>query len=298
MKYVARAKINLALHVTDQRTDGYHLLDSLVCFAEFGDRLAFSKTQQNNENATLEITGPFAAGLSNGKDNLIIKAANALSHSFDEIGVACPPVHLRLEKNLPLASGIGGGSADAATTLVMLKDFWGKNSPINLKKIAQTLGADVAMCLNAQPKRVCGVGEKLSDFPLKISLPLLIVNPGVGLSTPEVFAALDEKTNKPMDISNNIGRFDIASVVDMLVPLRNDLELPALKLEPKIGDVLDCIGTQNGCLLARMSGSGATCFGIFDNEENCDLALANINRDKSHWWLKSTRTIAMQEKLL
>ena len=166
MKYVARAKINLALHVTGQRADGYHLLDSLVCFTEFGDQLSFSKAEQTNEIATLEISGPFATGLSNGKDNLIIKAAYALSNAFYKIGVSCPPVHIHLEKNLPLASGIGGGSADAAATLVMLKDFWGKDTSVDLNKIAQSLGADVAMCLNAQPKRVRGVGEKLSDFPL------------------------------------------------------------------------------------------------------------------------------------
>ena len=295
MNYVARAKINLALHVTGQRADGYHLLDSLVCFTEFGDQLSFSKAEQTNEIATLEISGPFATGLSNGKDNLIIKAANALSNAFYKIGVFCPPVHIHLEKNLPLASGIGGGSADAAATLVMLKGFWGKDTSVDLNKIAQSLGADVAMCLNAQPKRVRGVGEKLSDFPLNISLRILLVNPGMGLSTPDVFGALENKTNPPMALPHGVDKFDITSVVDMLTPLRNDLEKPARKLVPQIGDVLDNIANQQGCKLARMSGSGATCFGIFDSEENCELALVNIKQDKTHWWLKSTRTIAMQE---
>ncbi len=295
MNYVARAKINLALHVTGQREDGYHLLDSLVCFTDFGDQLTLSKNQQTSEIATLEISGPFAAGLSSTADNLIIKAANVLSHSFGKIGVSCPPVHIHLEKNLPLASGIGGGSADAATTLVMLKNFWGKDAPIDLNEIAQTLGADVAMCLNTQPKCVSGVGEKLSDFPLKVSLPLLLANPGIRLSTPDVFAALENKTNAPMGLFSSVDKIDIASVVEMLTPLRNDLEKPARNLVPQIGVVLDKIASQQGCKLARMSGSGATCFGVFDNVENCELALENINRDKSRWWLKSTRTIAMQE---
>ncbi len=295
MKYLARAKINLALHVTGQRADGYHLLDSLVCFTDFGDQLTLSKTQQTSEIATLEISGPFATGLSSTADNLIIKAANALSHSFGKIGISCPPVHIHLEKNLPLASGIGGGSADAATTLLMLKDFWGKDAPIDLNKIAQTLGADVAMCFNAQPKRVRGVGEKLSEFPLKVSLPLLLANPGIRLSTPDVFAALENKTNAPMELPHGVENHDIASVVDMLTPLRNDLGKPARKLVPQIGDVLDSVTSQKGCKSARVSGSGATCFGIFDSVENCDLAFENIKQDKPHWWLKSTRTIAMQE---
>ena len=293
MKYLARAKINLALHVTGQRKDGYHLLDSLVCFTDFGDQITLSKTQQSSEFVTLEISGPFATGLSSTADNLIIKAANMLSHSFGKIGISCPPVHLHLEKNLPLASGIGGGSADAATTLVMLKDFWGKDASIDLNKIAQTLGADVAMCLNAQPKRVRGVGEQLSDFPLKVSLPLLLVNPGIKLSTPDVFAALENKTNAPMELPHGVDKFDIASIVDMLTPLRNDLEKPACNLVPQIGDVLDNVANQQGCKLARMSGSGATCFGIFDSSKNCELALENIKQKNTQWWLKSTRTIAM-----
>ena len=232
----APAKLNLALHVTGRRPDGYHLLDSLVAFAGIGDRVMLEPGP-----LSLRIDGPFAAGLST-ENNLCLHAAR----------LAGGEAAIRLTKNLPVASGIGGGSADAAAVLRAL----GARVPQ-----PEVLGADVPVCLAGVPCRMQGVGEKLSPLPPLPPLHLVLVNPRAGLATPAVFQRLERRDNLPMPAA--LPEFpDSAALVDFLATCRNDLQAPAIALMPRIADCLAALGDA-GALLTRMSGSGATCFGIF-----------------------------------
>lgn len=255
----APAKINLTLHVTGRREDGYHLLDSLVVFAETGDVVHLAPGP-----LSLTITGPFAAGLESDSDNLCLRAAR----------LAGAEVAITLEKNLPVASGIGGGSADAAAVLRGL----GANPPQ-----PERLGADVPVCLAGRPVRMRGLGEILDPVPQLPPLALVLVNPGKGLSTPAVFRALDRRDNPPMPALPDFP--DTAALVGFLQTCRNDLEAPAITLLPEIATCLEALRDQ-GALLARMSGSGATCFGIFadlDQARAAALALA-----RPGWWVAAS----------
>lgn len=255
----APAKINLTLHVTGRREDGYHLLDSLVVFAETGDVVHLAPGP-----LSLTITGPFAAGLASDSDNLCLRAAR----------LAGAEVAITLEKNLPVASGIGGGSADAAAVLRGL----GANPPL-----PERLGADVPVCLAGRPVRMRGLGEILDPVPQLPPLALVLVNPGKGLSTPAVFRALDRRDNPPMPALPDFP--DTAALVGFLQTCRNDLEAPAITLLPEIAACLEALRSQ-GALLARMSGSGATCFGIFadlDQARAAALALA-----RPGWWVEAS----------
>ena len=308
----ARAKINLALHVTSQRGDGYHLLDSLVCFAEIGDEIILCRSGSLSGNLSgkpaqrvnLQISGEFAHALEppqseSFQTNLVERAAYAMVQKLENRGIPCPPVDIGLKKMLPVASGLGGGSADAAAALVLLEKIWGPDTHINLTQIAEGLGADVPMCMDDQPKRVQDIGHLLSPFPLAVSLWVLLVNPDIALATPEVFGALGQKENPAIDENEemknrlqNIATLDsIGKVADFLSPLRNDLQSPAISIAPQIGEVLSCINRQQGCLLARISGSGATCFGIFDSKHNAELAAAIITKTNPRWWSVVSRTI-------
>lgn len=247
----APAKINLALHVTGQRADGYHLLDSLVTFAGVGDRIHFPGPAGDGG---LRLSGPERHGLSQGRDNLVLRAAALMG--FD------PAEVLELEKHLPVASGIGGGSADAAATLRLIAQVTG--APLPEAGAVLALGADVPVCLAGQSCRMQGIGEHLTP----VSLPpvwALLVNPRVALSTPAVFQALARKDNAPM--SAVPGRFrDLDSFVDFLAAQRNDLEPAAIGLAPVIDEVLDALWDIPEALMARMSGSGATCFALFERK--------------------------------
>ena len=305
---VAHAKINLALHVTGQRDDGYHLLDSLVGFTDFGDRLTIEPAQDASNLVSLDVTSPFAVDLFTGSqkdldNNLVTRAAIALAEIYQKSGFNCQNVRITLEKNMPVASGIGGGSADAAAVLLLLQKLWRSDFTPDVLSIAASLGADVSMCLDAQPKRIRGTGELISEFNLPASLPLLLVNPQIPLSTPNVFGTLADKNNLPISIEKNatIGQSgylsdfgDIALVenaVEILSPLRNDLQIPAVSLVPEIQNVLLSLERQPGCLLARMSGSGATCFGIFSTPAQVDNALIGIKESNPHWWSVACGTI-------
>lgn len=292
---IANAKINLALHVTGQRNDGYHLLDTLVCFVDSGDRLKVSFAPTGSKQVSLKITGPFAGGLGNSADNLIIKAANAMLAILQKANIACPPVNIHLEKNLPVASGIGGGSADAAAALLLLSEIWAPNRNIDLNKLALDLGADVPMCLDNEPKRAQGIGEMISPFALECALPIVLVNPGNGVSTPDIFGALQNKWNGPIE-TDNLGSLEtIEQTVDFIAPLNNDLAAPAILLVPQIKHVLTAIKSRHGCLLSRMSGSGATCFGIFGNDQSAAVAVTNIKDKHPHWWCVSAKTVSSKE---
>jgi 4-diphosphocytidyl-2-C-methyl-D-erythritol kinase len=269
----APAKLNLFLHVTGRRPDGYHLLDSLVAFADCGDTLHASAAAE----LSLTIRGPFAAGLAGEADNLVLRAARTLAA---EAGVPAL-ARLELEKHLPVASGIGGGSADAAATLRLLCRLWRvAPDPAALDRLALRLGADVPVCLGCQPTRMGGTGEKLAPAPALPPCAVLLVNPGVAVATAEVFRARSGPYSAPAHLPE--GWPDAPAMAADLATLANDLEAPARSLCPAIGDVLASIAAQPGCLLARMSGSGATCFGLFAEQASAEHAAGGAARPG--WW--------------
>jgi 4-diphosphocytidyl-2-C-methyl-D-erythritol kinase len=269
----APAKINLHLHVVGRSPDGYHLLDSLVVFAGAGDRLSVSA----GSDLSLTVTGPFAAGLGAEPDNLVLRAAHGLA---DLAGVRASGA-LVLEKNLPVASGIGGGSADAAATLRLLCRFWGI-AP-ELDGLARALGADVPVCLSGRPALMSGVGEILAPAPPLPHVGVVLVNPGVAVSTPDVFRAWSGRGSSEAACFPRSGWRDASALATDLRAVRNDLQAVACSLAPAIGDVLNSLGSAPGCLVARMSGSGATCFGLFPSAGVAREAADAISRPG--WWV-------------
>lgn len=278
----AFAKVNLALHVRRRRADGYHDIESLFAFVDTGDVLQASP--RDDGGLTLGIDGPFAAGLDDGPDNLVMRAARALAvsceHARGEGAQTSPALgaDLVLTKNLPVASGIGGGSADAAAALRLLNRIWGcERDDAALCAIAETLGSDIPACVISRTLRVEGRGEALDalDLPGLSGMPILLVNPGIPLGTAPVFNAWDQ---------HDRGALDTASLAAVIDEGRNDLEPPARALVPQIGAVLDVLGLQAGVQLARMSGSGATCFALFGQSEDCEHARQAIARAYPDWW--------------
>lgn len=275
---LAPAKINLTLRVTGRRPDGYHELESLVVFAEVGDRLHFAPC----DDVTLELRGPFAGALSDPADNLILRAAARLAERFNaSLGAA-----IVLEKALPVASGIGGGSADAAAALVGLDQLWRLGiERRELAKIALSLGADVPVCLAGTAAWVTGIGEGIEPLPGLPSLPAVLVNPGRPVSTAAVFAA----RRGPFSPSTQCPTVtDRDRLVGWLRDGGNDLEAPARALQPEIGRVLEALACCSGCRLVRMSGSGATCFGLFDATEEAHAAAREIAGAEPDWWVRAT----------
>lgn len=271
MTELAAAKINLCLHVTGQRADGYHLLDSLVVFAELGDRLTFTAA----DDLRLTLGGPQAANLPANEDNLILRAARAFG-----VGLGA---HIHLEKHLPIASGIGGGSADAAAALRGLSRLWGLPLPDAATVLA--LGADVPVCLSGNPLRMQGVGEVLTPLPPLPHAHLVLVNPGVAIPTPTVFRALANKINPALP---DVPRFaNLPDFAAWLTKQSNDLETPAVALAPQIAVAKTALAAQAGCHLARMSGSGATCFGMFATAEQAEAAVQIVTRAQPRWWVQA-----------
>ena len=262
---LAPAKINLALHVTGQRADGYHLLDSLVVFTDFGDHV----TLDADAPLGLSVTGPYGGGVPAGPDNLILRAAALIGATRG---------HITLDKRLPPASGMGGGTSDAATALRLLSAAL--DLPLPGTPAQMRLGADLPLCLMA-PKacRMQGLGEGLDPVADMPRLAMVLANPGVELSTPQVFRALEQRVNPPLP---PIPRFaDAPALCDWLAGTRNDLEPPAMQALPQIATLKAEIAAQPGCLLARMTGSGATVFGIFTTRaaaEGAARALAQPGR--------------------
>jgi len=271
-KIFAPAKINLALHVTGQRSDGYHLLDSLVAFVDLGDQIIAAPAVQSS----LTVTGPFAEGVPADGTNLVLKAA----------ALAGRPMALTLDKHLPPASGIGGGSADAAATLRAAARLG--IQPVTADQ-ALSLGADVPVCLRSKPVRMSGIGEGLTPVVMP-ALHLVLVNPRVEVSTPEVFARLERKDNMPMP--DKLPRWpDTLAFVDWLSTQRNDLERPAVKLVPEIAAALAALALAPKVQMVRMSGSGATCFGLFEDRLSADAAAAQMAASNPWWWVKSASTL-------
>ncbi len=258
----APAKINLSLHVTGQRSDGYHLLDSLVAFVDVGDRLSF----EAGPEMRVEVTGPFAEGVPTDRRNLVWQAA--------ELGGWTGLI--RLEKNLPHGAGIGSGSSDAAA---VLRAFGGTH-------VAATLGADVPVCLSSGPQRMRGIGDVLEPLTSLPAMEIVLVNPNVIVPTGPVFNALASKDNTPM--TDKIPAFQNAGdFCAWLGQQRNDLETPARQIAPQIGEVLVAI---DGALLARMSGSGATCFGLY--QSGAKEAAQRIAKTHPAWWVAAGRLLS------
>ncbi len=281
---IARAKINLALHITGRRSDGYHLLDTLVVFAHISDEI----TVRSADQMSLKISGPYLSQLDAGRTNLVIKAAEALKHKLQKAGISTPGVAIGLDKQLPPASGIGGGSADAAATLLALKQLWGVDPAlVDLDRIAIQLGADVPMCLRSIPQRATGIGEKLSAVQLP-PLDLVLVNPGIHLSTPKVFSRLEPSFSAPLPQIDDV--CGSAGLVRWLEKTDNDLQWSAIGLAPKISKVLRVLEGSDECLFARMTGSGATCFGLFPTRDAANQAAQQIAKNEPTWWCTATRT--------
>jgi 4-diphosphocytidyl-2-C-methyl-D-erythritol kinase len=280
----ASAKINLYLQVVGKRADGYHLLESLIVFARYGDVITVAPSAK----FSLEIEGPFAGKLAADEDNLVLRAARGLAKLLGvKKGAA-----ITLTKNLPVASGIGGGSADAAATIKALQWLWNKRE-FDWKPLADfalTLGADVPVCLFNRTSTVSGIGEKVKfggDLP---AVDLLLVNPGVATPTPAVFKARTGAFTKsdPWEVPTDkaITAQDLAK---LLKNRRNDLTEPAIEVAPVIGDVLQAIEKTRGCLLSRLSGSGATCFGIYADTKAAEAAKAAILKAHPDWWAIGTK---------
>nr|WP_269151029.1 4-(cytidine 5'-diphospho)-2-C-methyl-D-erythritol kinase [Acetobacter sicerae] len=276
----AHAKINLYLHVTGKRPDGYHLLDSLVVFAGAADRLTH---QPSEAPLSLELTGPFGQKLASEAtdDNLVIRAARLLTQGMDTPLTG----RLILEKNLPVASGIGGGSADAAATLRLVDRVLALGTPEpRLLSIAEQLGADVPVCLLQKPTLMRGIGEQLDPAPALPACGILLVNCGEAVSTPAIFKARNAAFSS--DAILPAAWPTAAAMTDDLQRLSNDLEPPACALCPSISIVLDAIGALPNCLLSRMSGSGATCFGLFDTAESAEAAATRLRQEQQNdWWI-------------
>ncbi len=282
---LARAKVNLTLRVVGRRADGYHDLESLVAFADCADHLAFTP----GDPLDLVVRGPEAEGCGALADNLVLRAAKLFA---DEIG-GLVTGRFTLDKHLPVAAGIGGGSADAAAALrclaranaIALDDA-------RLRAVARAVGADVPACLPSAACIMSGVGDNLVPLPLP-RLPCVLVNPRIQVSTPEVFAALGLKRAELL-----VGAADIvvapawpkegAAFADWLAALGrhgNDLEAPALKIAPVVGEVLEALRAADGVRLARMSGSGATCFALFDDDAAAAAAAAGLRHARPQWWV-------------
>jgi 4-diphosphocytidyl-2-C-methyl-D-erythritol kinase len=272
---LARAKINLYLHVVGRRADGYHLLDSLVVFAETGDAIAVTPA----DTLSLTLDGPFAGHLTADGDNLVLRAARGLR---DLAGVRSGAA-ITLTKNLPVASGIGGGSADAAATLDALAALWNVSPDLaSLEKLALSLGADVPVCRAGKASFMGGIGEEVVSAGNLPAAHILLVNPGIATPTPAVFKARQGGFSAA-------GRWDRppsdAQALAAALKIRgNDLTEAAITVTPAIRDVLAAIGATEHCLLARLSGSGATCFGIYADAKDAEAAQRRIRASQPSWW--------------
>ncbi|MEX3017003.1 4-(cytidine 5'-diphospho)-2-C-methyl-D-erythritol kinase [Gymnodinialimonas hymeniacidonis] len=262
MRLLAPAKVNLALHVVGQREDGLHLLDSLVVFAGVGDWVSVDPAKA----MCLRVEGPRAAGVPVDASNIAWKAAEWL-------GV---PADILIEKYLPHAAGIGGGSADAAAVIRALG---------GVAEGSEALGADVPVCVHGRPVQMGGIGEVLEDVPALPPMWIVLVNPGVEVPTGAVFGAMERVDNAPLPEPN---WSDFSSFIRWLSIARNDMQVPAMAMQPVIGDVLDRLAAAEDCALARMSGSGATCFGLFETEATARAAAASM---PDEWWAEAAEVL-------
>lgn len=291
LELFAPAKVNLYLEITGKRPDGYHLLESLVVFVDFGDRL--SVQLQTDGILSCTVNGPFArdvAHLPEG-NNIVLRAAEQLRQS-GKTGLGASMV---LEKHLPVAAGIGGGSSDAAAALNALNHLWHcAHTTRSLAAIGLELGADIPVCLQApRPMHMTGIGEQLTSVSLP-ALPIVLVNPGVGVATGDIFRRI-----APPFLAatgwENLAEPGQEACIEALRHRRNDLHPAAERLCPEIGDVLSALHASKGCEIARMSGSGATCFGIFESLEAAQKAASVLRKTHPHWWVQPCRTLTSED---
>jgi len=280
---VAPAKVNLTLHVLGRRADGYHEIESLVAFADIGDRLTFVP----GDALALDVSGPTAQAAGEGADNLVLKAARALAERVDGLRLG----RFDLDKQLPVAAGLGGGSSDAAAALRLLARVNDLSlDDERVREAARATGADVPVCLDPKARMMRGIGEVLSDPFALPELPAVLVNPGVAVPTKDVFAAL---AAPPLTAPAQAEDFfainaDAAALMSILAARRNDLEIPAIKLQAVIADVLEALQASPHCLLARMSGSGATCFALFGSAGAAQEVAQRLQADHPGWWVRAT----------
>jgi len=281
----APAKVNLTLRILGKRRDGYHDLESLVAFAHVGDRLTLTP----GPALGLDVDGPTASAAGDIADNLVLRVAQALVERVEGLRVG----RFALTKHLPVAAGLGGGSADAAAALRLLARLnrLDRSDDARLLDAARVTGADVPVCLDPRPRLMRGIGDVLSS-PLDLpALPAVLVNPGVPVATRDVFAKLGfapgERRGEADDL--DLGRLaDGGALMSYLASHPNDLEAAAISLKPGVADVLALLSKQGGCLLARMSGSGATCFGLFGSERAADAAAHSLISAHPAWWVSAT----------
>ncbi len=268
----APAKVNLTLHVTGRRADGYHLLDSLVVFAGIGDTVALC------DATGLTVTGPMAAGVPVDGSNLVLRAAALLQSGMAR------PAGISLHKRLPHAAGIGGGSSDAAATLRLLARHRALDLPLADSPGLLALGADVPVCLTAPaPKRMRGIGERIADVPRLPDCALILANPGVAVPTGPVFGALASPDNPPMpDLPASL---DLGAFVGWLARCRNDLQPAAERIAPQVTDCLAALRRTPGVLHAAMSGSGATCYGLTAKLDEAERGAAALRTARPGWWV-------------
>ena len=282
---LAPAKLNLYLHVVGRRADGFHLLDSLVAFADIGDDITVSPAHSLN----VAITGPFAEELAahDPKQNLVWRAGEVLAR---ELGRP-PGALVILEKNLPIASGIGGGSSDAAATLTSLAALWNaKLAPERMATLGASLGADVPACLAGHAAFIGGVGELVAPAPALPETHLVLVNPGRPLPTPDVYRSRQGPFGQPARFAH--APANVTELAAILKARRNDLTDAARAIVPEIDDVLTALMACDGALLARMSGSGATCFALFADNAAASAAAARLRGINSGWWVANGRLVS------
>ena len=279
---LAPAKINLFLHDTGKRDDGYHNLQSALTFTDIGDRLVF----ESHDGFFVDVDGPFAHELFSPQDNIVYKAARALAAEYKKPLTG----KILLQKNLPVAAGMGGGSSDAATTLIGLYRLWHLPEEYErLQKVGRSLGADVPACIVRKPVWVESMGEKMTRLPDMPELHLVLVNPMENLLTADVFGAFREKFSPPLQFQGR--KKTLREWIADLKMYRNDLTDPAKRLCPVIGDILSMIEQTTGCVIARMTGSGATCFGIYESPEQANAAAHKIRHAQPDWWVTAAKTV-------
>ncbi len=293
--FAAPAKINLALHVTGRRDDGYHLIETIAVFADIGDRVGIRSAAADR----FTIEGPEAGALANedNAQNLVIRARDMVRDIARDHGLSAPPVDIVLDKHLPAGSGIGGGSADAAATLAGLMLHWGADAAAQaIRDRAVSLGADVPMCLASIPLVASGVGEQIRPLAGMPALALVLANPRRHVSTPAVFSALAAKENPPLPVSETAGIHSAREWAGWLGErTRNDLQDASTSLTPEIGACLAALDAT-APLIARMSGSGATCFAIYADMDAARDAATHLLREKPDWWITATETGASAEE--
>lgn len=285
----APAKINLYLHVTGRLDNGYHTLDSLVAFADIGDKVDICAPEALGQDFKFEVTGPFAKSFSAkeldsspSSANLVVRVMWALSQAAQKT----PNLHAKLTKNLPLGSGLGGGSSDAAAMIWGLLQWWDLSlSTRYLPGLMARLGADIPVCLPCKSARIRGIGDVLDPVPEIPEVPIVLVYPGKPCSTADVFMRFSGKLKEPQPLP---GRFEnLDALVAFLKTTNNDLMDAACEGVPEIGNVLQALDVQAGCKLSRLTGSGSSCFGLFEHAHEAKNAVTVLREENPDWWVQA-----------